>query len=46
MVAYDVYVTAYMGDESNANVHFDEVQVVLGRGPWVQENSKPKLRGS
>ncbi|AMJ64047.1 DUF6443 domain-containing protein [Hymenobacter sp. PAMC 26628] len=33
----DGYVTAYVGNESNADVYFDDVQVVLGQGLQVQE---------
>ena len=33
----DGYVTAYVGNESNADVYFDDVQVVLGQGVQVQE---------
>ena len=35
----DGYVTAYVGNESNADVYFDDVQVVLDQGLQVQENS-------
>ena len=35
----DGYVTAYAGNESNADVYFDDVQVVLDQGLQVQENS-------
>ena len=39
VAAQDGYVTAYVGNESNADVYFDDVQVVLGQGLQVQENS-------
>ncbi|WP_161599639.1 DUF6443 domain-containing protein [Hymenobacter nivis] len=39
IAAQDGYVTAYVGNESNADVYFDDVQVVLGQGLQVQENS-------
>ena len=35
----DGYVTAYVGNESNADVYFDDVSVTLGQGLQVQENS-------
>ena len=46
MVGWDECVMTYVGNESDADMHFDEVQVVLVQDPWVQKNSKPKLRGS
>ena len=33
----DGYVTAYVGNESNADVYFDDVQVTLGQGLQLQE---------
>ena len=35
VAAQDGYVTAYVGNESNADVYFDDVQVVLGQGLQV-----------
>ena len=35
----DGYVTAYVGNESNADVYFDDVQVTLGQGLQVQETA-------
>ena len=35
----DGYVMTYVGNESNADVYFDDVTVTLGQGLQVQENS-------
>ena len=39
IVGQDGYVTAYVGNESPADVYFDDVSVTLGQGLQVQENS-------
>ena len=42
----DGYVTAYVGNESNADVYFDDVQVVLGQGLQVQDGVRPGRAGA